>query len=217
MTYKRQYFCRNFFLLICFLFFFFNKQLKLKKISFRSKKPLNLIYFNQINSNNLVFNNKELFYDLKLFKVLLNIPENTNTYKTNDLDLNKFKNILNKNIIYSNYKKYFKHLFNNNKIISKIQFHFFFFTKFFKHFVILRAPFRDKISKNLLTNQQFYVYLVLTFKLKSYLKFNTKIIFYIFLITFINTNFCSSNILFLHSKKIQLSFTLVNYSDIIKN
>jgi hypothetical protein len=100
----------------------------------------------------------------------------------------------------------FQSLFKLTKFRQQIQFHFLVFTKFFSHFVVLRGPFRDKISKNLLAQQRFYVYLSIIIADKRLLYFASKFNLSGYFRNFTKLGAFSSNILFLHSQKLSFSF-----------
>jgi hypothetical protein len=101
----------------------------------------------------------------------------------------------------------FQSLFKPTSARHEIRFHFLVFTKFFNHFVVLRGPFRDKISKNLLAQHRFYVYLSIIIAGKRPLYFASKFTLAGYFNNFTKLGCFSSNILFLHSQKLAFSFT----------
>lgn len=164
----RQYFCKNIFLLIYFVLFYTNRYLNLLhhnyyNLSRFTKHILNSQYSTH---NYLKFN----LINFNFFKILLKLNFFTN--KSTLIKIPKFQ------IQYRKFKVIFYRFFKSSELNKNkgqfIIFHFLIFTKFFNHFVILRAPFRDKLSKNLFTKQQFYIFLNIKILFKNYIIFNSK-------------------------------------------
>jgi len=198
---SRYHFCRNFYLFVYFITFFIAK--RYQKINNQIKYQL----YHLVSNKKIVPRKiNGMFVDLVPITNtwnLTNIPDLT--VAKNKKSYSKLLNVLNINHIF----------YTNKKVVlqNKPKFHFVIFTKVFSHFVILRAPFRDKISKNLVCHHRFFVYLNFTYdNLNPYLFFEK---FYLihFLNSFQKLFLFTSNILFLHSKKFTFFFFYPNLFD----
>ena len=144
-------------------------------------------------------NNSNIFVQYSPINIFEKFFKKDISWKTaNNNIYSKFINVLTLNDIFFSHKKVM--------LENKIKFHLIVFTKLFSHFVILRAPFRDKISKNLVCHHRFFIYLNFTYhNIDPYLFFE-KFQLVQFLVTFQKLFLFTSNIVFLHSKKFSFFF-----------
>lgn len=183
---SRHHFCKNFFLSIFFLIYYINKKLK------RFRQPTMIYFPKQIK----ITQPNTTLYNLSGSPAVIcrNSPNEfnfkVNTLKKKYIFLSKITN-----------KRF---LFKKKALAYNVS--FVIFTKFYSHFVVLRAPFRDKISKNILQNQRFFVYLNIQISKKTITTIYNKFFFYSFLLNFQKIIIFKSNILFLHSQKIKIYF-----------
>lgn len=185
---SRHHFCKNFFLAIYFLIYYLNN-----KLSLSDKKQ------KQVTAQTILYSPKPqgLFF-------FTNMPIITQTTPTHLTFFNTRGSFFTKKYLFFNKLECNRFLKKANSSFFKIN--FLIFTKFFNHFVILRAPFRDKISKNILQNQRFFVYLNIQIPKKKFFLIYNKFFFYNFLINFQKIILFKSNILFLHSQRIKIFF-----------
>lgn len=131
-------FLRLFFLFLFFLIFFVknkNSRIYLKKKTTLFKKIINNKTYLLTNNENILINQNCGVIPKKQKKILLDTKFKKYQINITESFIDKIRN-----------KKDFK-------------INFIIFTKSYAHFVLLRAPFRDKISKNILQHQRFYIYL----------------------------------------------------------
>lgn len=208
--FSRYYFCKYFFIFIYFIIFYLNLKLNQTKRllwKYKSEEWLNYFFISDWYTAYLtLWEIKVLSCENFFFLHLLQ----THQKKKIAVPV-KFLTIpfLSKKMYITNLNKLnplFLKIKSNSNSLNNYRFHFIIFTKYFSHFVILRAPFRDKISKNLLSQQRFYVSLTLNIFLNNYLIFFSKYKFLYFLIKFKYLIFFNTNVLFLISKKINFFF-----------
>lgn len=91
--------------------------------------------------------------------------------------------------------------------VLKVNFHYFIFTHFKNHFTILKAPFRDKIAKNILSIQRFFIFFLFNFRLNSSIPlFSAEDLFNYCTFLKLFFKYFTTNLFFLHSVKLRFFF-----------
>lgn len=192
---SRYRFCKSLFLLLYFFILYIKKKYnqKLKKNAFL-KNNQNILYpkttglnLKSINPSIIYFSSNSFFF-LKKNSYFLR----TGNYTQNSL-------IVARNIF-----------IKFNEKVEPFRFNFLLFSKIYSHFVILRAPFRDKISKNILQHQRFFIYVNFIFFKQNITTFYNKYMLFWFLTNFQKKIPIISNIIFLQSQKITFFIKLMN-------